>query len=45
MKAITYTAARAEMASTIDEAGKGRVPVLITQNRDESVVMISLDGW
>ncbi len=29
----------------MDEAGKDRVPVLSTRNRDQSVVMISLDGY
>ncbi len=45
MKAITYTAAREGLASTMDEVCRDRAPVLITRNRDQSVVMISLDDY
>lgn len=42
MKSITYTAAREKLASTIDEVCRDRVPVTITRNRDQAVVMLSL---
>lgn len=45
MKAITYTAAREGLASTMDEVCRDRTPVLITRNRDQSVVMMSLDDY
>jgi len=45
MKAITYTAARENLASTMDAVCKDRDPVIITRNRDQSVVMISLDDY
>lgn len=45
MKAITYTAAREGLASAMDEVCKDRSPILITRNRDQSVVMISLDDY
>ena len=42
MKAITYTAAREGLASTMDQVCRDRSPVIITRNRDQSVVMLSL---
>jgi antitoxin YefM len=42
MKAITYTSARENLASTMDQVCEDRAPVIITRNRDQSVVMISL---
>ncbi len=45
MKAITYTAARENLASTMDRVCRNRVPVIITRNRDQSVVMLSLDDY
>ena len=42
MKAITYTAARENLASTMDQVCRDRAPVIITRNRDQSVVMLSL---
>lgn len=45
MKAITYTAAREGLASAMDEVCRDRVPVIITRNRDQSVVMMSLDDY
>ena len=45
MKAITYTAAREGLASAMDQVCKDRSPILITRNRDQSVVMISLDDY
>jgi antitoxin YefM len=45
MKAITYTAAREGLASTMDRVCRDRAPIVITRNRDQSVVMMSLDDY
>ena len=45
MKAISYTAAREGLASAMDEVCRDRAPVIITRNRDQSVVMMSLDDY
>lgn len=45
MKAITYTAAREGLVSAMDEVCRDRAPVIITRNRDQSVVMMSLDDY
>ena len=42
MKAVTYTEAREKLAATMDEVCHDRAPVVITRNRDQAVVMISL---
>lgn len=45
MNAITYTAARENLASTIDRVCNDRAPVVITRKRSQSVVMISLEDY
>jgi antitoxin YefM len=45
MKAITYTAARENLASTMDRVCADHDPVIITRNRDQAVVMISLEDF
>lgn len=45
MKAITYTAARESLASTMDKVCRDRSPIIITRNRDQSVVMLSLNDY
>jgi antitoxin YefM len=45
MKAITYTAARENLASTMDRVCFDRDPVIITRNRDQAVVMLSLEDY
>jgi antitoxin YefM len=45
MKAITYTAARESLASTMDRVCLDHDPVMITRNRDQAVVMISLEDY
>ena len=45
MKSITYTAARENLASTINRVCEDRAPVVITRNRDQAVVMLSLDEY
>ena len=42
MKSITYTAARENLASTINRVCEDNAPVVITRNRDHAVVMLSL---
>ena len=42
MKSITYTAARENLASTINRVCEDQAPVVITRNRDQAVVMLSL---
>ena len=45
MKAISYTAARENLASTIDEVCEDRSPVIITRKRNQAVVMMSLEDY
>lgn len=45
MKAISYTAAREGLASTMDRVCEDHDPVVITRKRDQSVVMMSLEDY
>jgi antitoxin YefM len=45
MTAISYTAARENLASTMDRVCADHTPIIITRNRDQSVVMLSLDDY
>ena len=45
MDAITYKAARENLASTMDRVCNDHSPVIITRNRDQSVVMLSLEDF
>ena len=45
MNAITYTAARENLASTIYKVCNDRNPVIITRKRNQSVVLISLEDY
>jgi len=45
MTAISYTAARENLASTMDRVCADHTPIIITRNRDQSVVMVSLDDY
>ena len=45
MTAMTYTAARENLASTMDRVCIDHEPVIITRNRDQAVVMLSLDDY
>jgi len=42
MKSITYTEARENLANTMNRVCEDNAPVIITRNRDQSVVMLSL---
>ena len=45
MTAITYTAARETLAATMDRVCLDHDPVIITRNRDQAVVMMSLEDY
>lgn len=45
MHAITYTAARENLASTMDRVCIDKNPVIITRKRQQAVVMISLEDY
>ena len=45
MDAITYSAARANLAKTMDRVCDDHEPLIITRNGDQSVVMVSLDDF
>ena len=46
MKAITYTSARENLASTMDRVCEDRAPVTITRSgKDQAVVMLSLEEY
>ena len=42
---MTYTVARENLASTMDRVCDDRDPVIITRNRDQAVVMLSLEDY
>ncbi|MFM7290498.1 MAG: type II toxin-antitoxin system Phd/YefM family antitoxin [Planctomycetia bacterium] len=45
MDAITYTAARAKLADTMDRVCEDHEPLIITRNGQQSVVMMSLEDF
>ena len=45
MNAVTYTAARENLAATMDRVCEDREPVIITRNRDQAVVMVSMEDY
>ena len=45
MKAITYTAARENLANTMQRVCEDHAPVVITRRRDQAVVMMALDDY
>jgi len=45
MDAITYTAARANLAKTMDRVCDDHEALIITRNGEQSVVMLSLDDY
>jgi len=45
MTAISYTAARENLASTMNQVCDDHDPVIITRNRDQAVVMLSLEDF
>ena len=45
MDAITYTTARANLASTMDRVCQDHEPLIITRNGQQSVVTLSLEDY
>ena len=45
MKAISYTAARENLAKTMKQVCEDHDPVIITRKNNEAVVMISLEDY
>ena len=45
MDAISYSAARANLARTMDRVCNDHGPLIITRNADQSVVMLSLEDF
>ena len=45
MDAISYTTARNNLAQTMDQVCEDHAPVIITRNKSQSVVMISLEDY
>ncbi len=45
MDAITYSTARANLASTMDRVCNDHEALIITRNGDQSVVMLSLEDF
>jgi antitoxin YefM len=45
MHAITYTAARENLASTMSRVCSDHNPVIITRKRDQAVIMMSLEDY
>lgn len=45
MDAISYTSVRANLAQTMDRVCEDHEPLIITRNRQQSVVMISLEDY
>ena len=45
MDAISYTAARANLATTMQKVCNDHAPVIITRKREAPVVMISLEDY
>jgi antitoxin YefM len=45
MDAMTYTAARANLARTMDRVCEDHDPIIITRNADQAVVMLSLEDY
>ncbi len=45
MNAISYTAARANLAKTMEKVCHDHDPVIITRKREPPVVMVSLDDF
>lgn len=45
MDTVTYTAARANLASTMNRVCEDHEPLIITRNSEQSVVMMSLEDY
>lgn len=45
MKAITYTAARQNLARTMEKVCEDHAPVIVTRKKSDSVVIMSLEDY
>jgi antitoxin YefM len=45
MEAMTYTAARQNLAKTMEKVCRDRAPVIVTRKTSESVVIMSLEDY
>ena len=45
MEAITYTAARQNLAKTMEKVCKDRAPIIVTRKSSEAVVIMSLEDY
>ena len=45
MDAISYTAARSNLAKTMEQVCEDRSPIIITRSKAQSVVMMSLEDY
>ena len=45
MKAITYTAARQNLAKTMEKVCKDHAPIIVTRKTTDSVVIMSLEDY
>ena len=45
MDASSYTAARANLAKTMEKVCNDHTPIIITRKRESAVVMLSLDDY
>ncbi|MEE3159102.1 MAG: type II toxin-antitoxin system prevent-host-death family antitoxin [Pseudomonadota bacterium] len=45
MDAISYTAARTNLAKTMDQVCEDHAPIIITRSKSQSVVMMSLEDY
>ena len=45
MKTMTYTAARENLAATMQQVCDDHDPVIVTRRRDQAVVMMSVDDY
>ena len=45
MKAISYTAARQNLAKTMESVCKDHAPVIVTRKKTDSVVIMSLEDY
>lgn len=45
MKAVSYTAARQNLAKTMDQVCQDHSPIIITRKTNDSVVLMSLEDY
>ena len=45
MKAITYTAARQNLAKTMEKVCEDHAPIIVTRKKTDSVVIMSLEDY